>query len=45
MNRGVVSDARSDRIPGSAIDEKFIAKRKHMAVAIESDLNVVQLIA
>ena len=45
MHRGVVGDARSDRIPGAAIDDEAVAKRQQPAVVVEADLDVVDLVA
>ena len=45
MDRGVVGDAGADRIPGAAIDDKMIAQRQDAAVVVETDLDVVDLVA
>ncbi len=45
MDRGVVGDAGADRIPGAAIDDKIIAQRQDAAGVVETDLDVVDLVA
>jgi hypothetical protein len=45
MNGRVVGDDSAQRVPGSAIDKKFVAKRKDMAVTVEADLDIVPLVA
>ena len=45
MDRGVVGDARPDRVPGAAIDDVIIAQREDAAVVVEADLDIVQLVA
>ncbi len=45
MHRGVVGDARADRVPGAAIDQVIVAQRQDMAVIVKADLDIVQLVA
>ena len=45
MNRGVVGDARADRVPGAAIDDVVVAQRQDPTIIVKGDLDVVQLIA
>src|SRR5258706_10759106 len=45
MDGGVVDHAGADRIPCPAIDNEAVAQRKNAAVAVEADLDVVQLVA
>ena len=45
MNCGVVGDRNPYRIPRSAINEELVPKRDDMAFGIETDLDLVQLIA
>ena len=45
MDRRVVGDARSDRVPGAAIDNVIVAQREDAAVVVEADLDVMQLVA
>ncbi len=45
VHGGVVGDARADRVPGAAIDDVVVAQREDTAVAVEPDLEIVQLVA
>ena len=45
MSGGVVGDTPTDRVPRAAIDDEIVAQRQDVAIIIESDLDVVQLVA
>ena len=45
VDRGVVGDARADRVPGAAIDDVVVAEREDAALVVEPDLDIVQLVA
>ena len=45
MDGGVVGDGDADRIPRPAIDQERVAEGKHMALGVEADLDLVQLVA
>ena len=45
MDGGVVGDPGPDRVPRAAIDEELVAKRDDAALVIETDLDLVQLVA
>ncbi len=45
VDRGVVGDARADRVPGAAIDDVVVADRQDAALVVEADLDIVQLVA
>ncbi len=45
VDRGVVGDARADRVPGTAIDDVIVTDREDPTPIVKADLNVVQLVA
>ncbi len=45
MHCGVIGNAGSDRVPGSAIDDEAVPKGQQSSFVIESDLDVVNLVA
>ena len=45
VHGGVIGDAGADRIPGAAIDDKMVAQRQDAAVVVETDFDVVDLVA
>src|SRR5262249_34911673 len=45
MSGSVIGHTATDRVPRTAIEDKFVAQRQDMPIAVEPDLDLVQLVA
>src|SRR5215472_688411 len=45
MSGGVIGHTAADRVPRTAIEDKFVAQRQDMPIAVEPNLDLVQLVA